>query len=103
MDYMDNIRIIINLDIKKIISFYKQCTDVIKNGPPYFDHLLQNKAFRKFTIADQLRFVTTFDILGFRYSDDLFIEALWYPQEVQEYIKTHLLRDSNLDERYIEP
>jgi hypothetical protein len=95
---MDNIRIIINLDIKKIVSFY--CTDVIKNGPPYFDHLLQNKAFRKFTIADQLRFVTTFDILGFRYSDDLFIEAL---SEVQEYIKTHLLRDSNLDERYIDP
>ncbi len=96
MDYMDNIRIIINLDIKKIVSFY--CTDVIKNGTPYFDHLLQNKAFRKFTVADQLRFVTTFDILGFRYSDDLFIEAL---SEVQEYIKTYLLRDSNLDERYI--
>jgi hypothetical protein len=59
----------------------------------FFDTLFRCVTFANLEIQNQLEILHLFKTYKARYTEDIYYEALWYPQEIQEFVKEFLPRD----------
>lgn len=85
--YKNILRYICNISIN--FDIYK----FFEDGFNYLDQLFQSKVFKNLSVNEQLEILKVFDGYKARYSDDVYIEALWYPVEIQEFVKENFPRE----------
>lgn len=80
------------IDISLFISKLEDSKYFFENGVLFLDNLFYNKNFNELTIKDQLNLLELLNNYNARYSDNVYVEALWYPQEIQNFVKENLPR-----------
>lgn len=58
----------------------------------YIDELFYSLNMKKLNTEDQLNILNLLDINKARYSDQVDVSALWYPNEIQNWVKDNLPR-----------
>lgn len=56
-----------------------------------YDTLFNSENFKKLSIQDQLDLLYLLKSYKAKYSDDVYYNALWYPKEIQGFVKEFLL------------
>jgi hypothetical protein len=69
-------------------------------GPTFLDDLFYSKIFKNLSVDKQLEILNLLNKYSARYSDSVYIEALWYPKEIQDFVKENLPREYS--QRHIE-
>lgn len=92
--YENIFKYICNLNVNYSINKF------FDNGFAFFDDLFYSKVFKDLPIDKQLEILDLLNKYNARYSDAVYIEALWYPKEIQEFVKEHLPREYS--KRHIE-
>lgn len=83
------------LSYENVVKFILELEDAsgfFERGYVYMDELLQSKEMKKLGIEEQLEILVILDIHKARYSDQVYVEALWYPNEIQKFVKENLPR-----------
>jgi len=83
-----------NLTYESLRDFIKELKDstFFTYGYLYFDELFYSKMFNELNVYDKKDILNLLDLNKARYSDDIYIEALWQPKEIQDWVKNYLPR-----------
>jgi hypothetical protein len=84
------------LTFENIVSFILELKDeyaFFKNGWTFLDELLCSTRFKELGTDTQLQILGILETYKPRYSDIVYIEALWYPRDIQEWVKENLPRE----------
>lgn len=74
--------------------------EFFQNGPAFLDELFCSKIFKNLSPYKQIEILELLNKYKARYSDAVYIEALWYPEEIQKFVKKNLPREYS--QRHIE-
>lgn len=85
--YENIFKYICNLSINLDINVF------FEDGFNFLDQLLESKVFKNLSVNEQLEILKVLNGYKARYSDNVYIEALWYPVEIQEFVKENFPRE----------
>lgn len=85
--YENIFKYICNLNVNYSIN------EFFVNGFAFLDDLFCSKVFKNLQTNKQLEILEILNKYNVRYSDAVYIEALWYPNEIQEFVKNNFPRE----------
>jgi hypothetical protein len=92
-----------NLSYENIVEFIlntKNEYEFFQKGYVYLDEFFYSKTRKNLSIDEQIQILNMLDIYKARYSDQVYIEALFSEPEIQNWVKTNLPR--KYSDRHIE-
>lgn len=83
-----------------VLSTRNNIFEFFQNGTTFMDDLFYSNVFINLSVDKQLEILVVLNKYKARYSDAVYIEALWYPKEIQDFVKENLPREYS--QRHIE-